>query len=88
MPKNKEMKKKNEIHQRQALWTSFDILVVTCRVTCLPKLVDMLLLSTEKTEFPFLEFPYFRVLPEKAKHLCQIQAHAAEASHTAYSVKY
>ncbi len=43
---------------------SFDIFVITYRVTnFLPKLVDMLLFSTEKTEFPFLVFPYFRVMP-------------------------
>ena len=41
-------------HQRHALLTSFDIFVVTYRVTnFLPKLVDMLLFSAEKTEFPF-----------------------------------
>ena len=51
--------------QRHALLTSFDIFVVTYRVTnFLPKLVDMLLFSTEKkTEFPFLVFPYFPVMP-------------------------
>ena len=32
-------------------------------LTLLPKLVDMLLFSVKKTEFPFFEFPYFRVLP-------------------------
>ena len=43
---------------------SFDIFVITYRVTnFLPKLVNMLLFSTEKTEFPFLVFPYFRVMP-------------------------
>ncbi len=43
---------------------SFDIFVITYRVTnFLPKLVDMLLFSTENTEFPFLVFPYFRVMP-------------------------
>ncbi len=37
--------------------------IVTCRVTnFLPKLMDMLLFSMEKTEFPFLVFPYFRVM--------------------------
>ncbi len=29
----------------------------------LSKLVDMLLFSMEKTEFPFFQFPYCRVLP-------------------------
>ena len=43
---------------------SFEIFVVTYRVTnFLPKLVDMLQFSTEKTEFPFLVFPYYRVMP-------------------------
>ena len=38
--------------------------VVTYRVTnLLPKLVDMLLFSMEKTEFLFLVFPYFRIMP-------------------------
>ena len=37
--------------QRHALSTSFDIFVVTCRVTnFVPKLVNMLLFSVEKTE--------------------------------------
>ncbi len=35
----------------------------------MPKLVDMLLFSAEKTEFPFFEIPYFRVLPTGAKGL-------------------
>ena len=43
---------------------SFDIFVVTYRVTnFLPKLVDMLVFSREKTEFPYLVFPYVRVVP-------------------------
>ena len=47
-------------HQRHALSTSFDIFVVTYRVTnFLPKLVHMLLFSTEKTEFPFFWNPLF-----------------------------
>ncbi len=51
-------------HQRRALATSFDIFVLTNRVTnFFPNLMDMLLFSTEKTEFRFSEFPYFRVLP-------------------------
>ena len=50
-------------HQRHALSISFDVLVVTYRVTnFLPKLVNMLLFSVEKTEFPFLVFPYFWVM--------------------------
>ena len=50
--------------QRHALSTSFEIFVVTYGVTnFLPKLTDMLLFSTEKTEFPFLVFPYFWVMP-------------------------
>ncbi len=52
-------------HQRNTLSTSFNIFVVTYRVTnFLPKLVDLLLFSAEKTKFPFFEIPYFRVLPE------------------------
>ena len=51
---------------------SFDIFVVTCRVTnFLPKLVDMLLFSMEKTEFPFLVFPYFRVMLHESCHVVQ-----------------
>ena len=51
-------------HQRHALWMSFNIFVVTYRVTnFLPKLVNMLLFSVKKTEFPFLVSPYFRLLP-------------------------
>ncbi len=63
IPENREFKKWkfSFFHQRHALWMSF---VVTYRVTnLLPKLVDMLLFSMEKTEFPFLVFPYFRVMP-------------------------
>ncbi len=53
--------------QRHALSTSFDIFVVTYRVTnFLPKLLDMLLFCTDKTEFSFLVFPYFRVMPRYA----------------------
>ena len=45
-------------HQRHALSMSFYIFVVTYRVTnFLPKLIDMLLFSTEKTEFLFFVFP-------------------------------
>ena len=50
--------------------TSFDIFVITYRViNFLPKLVHMLLFSTEKTKFPFLVFPYFRVMPANSMHL-------------------
>ena len=43
---------------------SFGIFLVTYRVTnFLPKLINMLLFSIEKTEFPFFVFPYFWVLP-------------------------
>ncbi len=43
---------------------SFDIFVVTYRVTnFLLKLIDMLLYFMEKTELPFLVFPYFWVMP-------------------------
>ncbi len=65
IPENKDMKrmKFSFFHQRHALSTSFDIFVVTYRVTnFLPKLMDMLLFFGEKTEFPFFEIPYFRVL--------------------------
>ena len=52
------------LRQRHVLWTGFDIFVVTYRVTnFLPELVDMLLFSAEKTEFPFLVCPYFPVMP-------------------------
>ncbi len=67
MPENREIEKKETLFffcQRHALSTSFNIFVVTHRETnFLPKLADILLFSTEKTEFPFFEFPYFRVLP-------------------------
>ena len=67
IPENREMNKVKFIFffcQRHALSTSFDIFVVTYRVTnFLPKLIHMLLFSMEKTEFPFFEFHYFRVLP-------------------------
>ncbi len=56
-------------YQRHALSTSFDIFVVTYRVTnFLLKLIDMLLFSAEKTDFPCFEIPYFRVLPFPARH--------------------
>ena len=62
IPENREFKKWkfSFFHQRHALLTSFDIFVVTYRVkNFLPKLLDMLLFSTEKTEFPFLVFHIF-----------------------------
>ena len=65
IPENREFQKWkfSFFRQRHTLSRSFDIFLITCRVTnFLPKLVDMLLFSTEKTEFPFLVFPYFRVL--------------------------
>ena len=58
-PKIGEFKRKkfSFFGQRHALSTSFDIFVVTFRVTnFLPKLVDMLLFSAETTEFPFFDF--------------------------------
>ncbi len=67
IPKKREIKKK-EIHsfifQRHTL-SSFDFVVTYWVTNFLPKLVDMLffIFSTEKTEFPFFEFLYFRVLP-------------------------
>ena len=60
--------------QRHTLSTSFDIFVITYRVTnFLLKLVDMLLFSTEKTEFPFLVFPYFWVMPEILTRLTRFE---------------
>ncbi len=50
-PEHREVKKWkfSFFRQRHALWTGFDIFVVTYRVTnFLPELVDMLLFSTEK----------------------------------------
>ncbi len=64
-PENREMKF-SFLRQRHVLLTSFDIFVVTCRVTnFLPKLVNMLFFSMEKNEFLFFEFHYFRVFPEE-----------------------
>ncbi len=52
--------------------TSFNIFVVTCRVTnILPKLVDILLFSTKKTELPFLN-SHFRVLPVLCKSVQKV----------------
>ena len=63
-PKIGESKKFSFFRQRHALSRCFNIFVVTYRVTnFLPKLVDMLLFSTEKTDCHFFSFPYFRVLP-------------------------
>ncbi len=57
-------------HQRHALSTSFDIFVVTYRVTnFLLKLLDMLLFLGKKLNFHFFEIPYFRVLPVLWGHL-------------------
>ncbi len=56
IPENRDMNKINcsFFHQRHALLTSFDIFVVTYRVTnALPKLLDILLFSMVKTEFQF-----------------------------------
>ncbi len=48
------------IHQRHTLLTSSDIFVVTYRVTnVLPKLLHMLLFSSEQTEFLFFWIPLF-----------------------------
>ncbi len=63
---------KNEIQfffcQSHALWTSFDIFVVTYRVSnFLPKLMDILLFSMEKTEFPFFLIPLFSGITRSAK---------------------
>ncbi len=66
IPKNSELKKRKKRNsfffcQRHALSMSFDIFVVTYRVTnFLPKLVNMLtFFSVGTTEFPSLEFPIF-----------------------------
>ena len=56
--------------QRRALSMSFEIFLVSYRVTnFLLKLVDKLLFSTEKTEFPFWVFPYFRVMRDRKRLL-------------------
>ncbi len=71
-PENRELKKEIQFFfcQRHALLTSFDIFIVTYRVTkILPKLMDMLLFSREKTEFPFFEFPIFWVLPSESYNM-------------------
>ncbi len=61
--------------QRHALSTSFDIFAVTYIewLNFLPKLVDMLLFSTYKTELPFLVFPYFRVMPPQCSQTLSLQ---------------
>ncbi len=67
IPENREFQKwkLSFFHQRHTLTMSFDIFVITYRVTnFLPKPINLLLFSTEKTEFPFLVFPYFRVRPQ------------------------
>ncbi len=63
--------------------------------TFLPKLINMLLFSTEKIEFPFFEFPYFRVLPcpkdnweesNLAWHPCHsVHSSGLTAEHTLFS---
>ncbi len=53
-------------HQRHTLLTSFDVFVVTYRVT------NFLPFSTEKTEFPFFVFPCFRVLPPSRIIMLQV----------------
>ena len=84
IPENREFQKWKLSFFRQGhiLSTSFDIFVITYRVTdFLPKLINMLLFSTKKTEFPFLLFPYFRVMPGhlpdsslKWHKLCEVKA--------------
>ncbi len=69
IPENREFQKwkLSFFPHRHTLSTSFNIFVITYRVTnFLPKLVNMLLFSMEKTEFPFLVFPYFQVMPVHA----------------------
>ena len=57
IPENREFKKWKFIffHQRHALSTSFDIFVVKTR--------GHAIIFYQKTEFPFLVFPYFPVMP-------------------------
>ena len=74
IPENREFKKWkfSFVPQRHALWMSFDIFVVTYRVTnFLLKPIHMLLFSMEKTKFPVLVFPYFRVIPYPNTHIDQ-----------------
>ena len=50
-------------HQRRALSMSFDIFIVRYRVTNFSQnLWTCYYFQQKKTEFPFCEFPYFRVL--------------------------
>ena len=65
-PKIGTWKKRNSVFfpQRHALSTSFDIFMVTYRVTnFLPKLVDCYYFLWKKLNFHFLKSPFFRVLP-------------------------
>ncbi len=68
--KNRELKKM-EIQffpSNTCIIDQFWRILVTYRVTnFLPKLVHMLLFSTEKNEFPLLVFLYFRVMPHGIK---------------------
>ena len=66
-PENREIKKMkfSFFHQRHELSTSFDIFVVTYRVTkFLLKLIDTLLFSLEKSEFLFFWIPLFSGIAE------------------------
>ncbi len=70
IPENREFQKwkLSFFCPRHTLSMSFYIFVITYRVTnFLPKLVYMLLFSTEKTEFPFFEFPIFGCCPPQQK---------------------
>ncbi len=77
-PKIGETKNGNSVffHQRHALSTSFNIFVLTHSVTnFLPKLVDILLFSTEKLNFLFFHFPifwFYRGRKRKARHLTDL----------------
>ena len=62
---NSKKKKLSFFPSKTRIVTSFDIFVVTYRVTnFLPKLINMPSFSMQKkTEFLFFEFTYFRILP-------------------------
>ena len=76
-PENREMKNMKIISffpsKTSIVRPVLTFFVVTYRVTnFFPKLVNMLLFSTrKKTEFPFLEFAYFRVLREWIRYFGQ-----------------
>ena len=70
IPENRDMEKMKFSFscQRHTLSTSFDIFVVTYRVTnFLPKLVDMPLFLRKKLNFHFLKSPIFGYCPQTLK---------------------